>query len=491
MKSDFITIDIEIIEKCVRLLKPSKAAGHDGLVSEHIFNSHPSIFVYLKLLFTMMLTHSYVPNAFGLGIVIPIVKNKHGDVSSIDNYRPITLSPVISKLFESLLLELYQPFLKTDNLQFGFKKDVGCSNAIFAVRQVIEYFNERGSNVYVAALDASKAFDRVNFYKLFSSLIHCGLPVHIIDSIVNWYSKLSIVVRWCGQLSAALSVLSGVRQGGILSPILFNLYVNTVITNLRKSGLGCHFRNSYIGCIMYADDLILLSASVVELQSMLDSCGDVGNGLGIKFNASKSMCMVVGPNKMEVPSNMNINGSTINWVDRIKYLGVTIISAKVFSLDFSETRRKFYMSVNGILSKCKHVSDIVKLELMEKHCLPILTYSIECIKPTKIQLLELNSWWNSVYRKIFGYNKWESVKRLIFMLERLDLLHVINMRQILFAQRIMSSSGFILNDVCKYYSDYSQLKTLQEVYGVHITWSKAKIKAIIFKSFRNMVNPSE
>ena len=219
--------------------------------------------------------------------------------------------------------------------------------------------------------------------------------------------------------------------------------------------------------------------------------GDVGERLGIKFNASKSMCMVVGPNKMEVPSNMNINGSTINWVDRIKYLGVTIISAKVFSLDFSETRRKFYMSVNGILSKCKHVSDIVKLELMEKHCLPILTYSIECIKPTKIQLLELNSWWNSVYRKIFGYNKWESVKRLIFMLERLDLLHVINMRQILFAQRIMSSSGFILNDVCKYYSDYSQLKTLQEVYGVHITWSKAKIKAIIFKSFRNMVNPSE
>ena len=65
MKSDCVILDIELIEKCVKLLKPSKAAGHDGLVSEHIFNSHPSIFVYLKLLFTMMLTHCYVPNASG------------------------------------------------------------------------------------------------------------------------------------------------------------------------------------------------------------------------------------------------------------------------------------------------------------------------------------------------------------------------------------------------------------------------------------------
>ena len=373
-------------------------------------------------------------------------------------------------------------------MQFGFKKNVGCSNAIFAVRQVIEYFNERGSNVYVAALDASKAFDKVNFYKLFSSLVHCGLPVHIIDSIVNWYSKLSIVVRWCGHLSAALSVLSGVRQGGILSPILFNLYVNSIITKLRNKGLGCNFRNCYIGCVMYADDLILLSASVLELQIMLNSCGDVGEGLGIKFNAKKSMCMVVGPNKMDTPSDMTINGSNIKWVDRIKYLGVTVISAKVFTLDFSETRRKFFMSVNGILSKCKHTSDIVKLELMEKHCLPILTYAVECIKPTKSQLQELNSWWNSVYRKIFGYNKWESVKGLIFMLQRIDLLHIINMRQLLFAKRILSCNTFILNELCRYFSEYSQLKTLQDVYCVDILWSAAKIKAVIFESFKNITN---
>jgi hypothetical protein len=86
------------------------------------------------------------------------------------------LSPIISKLFEALLLDKYCKFMCTDDLQFGFKSGIGCSNAIFALRQAIEYFNNRGSNVYMASLDASKAFDRVNHFKLFSTLILKGLP---------------------------------------------------------------------------------------------------------------------------------------------------------------------------------------------------------------------------------------------------------------------------------------------------------------------------
>ena len=89
---------------------------------------------------------------------------------------------------------------------------------------------------------------------------------------MNWYSKILIVVKWNGsyRYSSACSLKSGVRQGGVLSPILFNIYINYLINSLSLSDLGCHINGVYIGCLVYADDIILLSASVAHLQMMLD-----------------------------------------------------------------------------------------------------------------------------------------------------------------------------------------------------------------------------
>ena len=139
------SIDVQSIEHCVHQLKLNKAAGHDGLVAEHVLNSHPSIIVHLKFLFTMILDHSYVPNAFSHGLIIPVIKDKHGDVSAVDNYRPITLSPVLSKVLESYLMLKYSHLLWSDDLQFGFKKKLGCNSAIFMLRNIANHFSKRKS----------------------------------------------------------------------------------------------------------------------------------------------------------------------------------------------------------------------------------------------------------------------------------------------------------------------------------------------------------
>ena len=150
-----------------------------------------------------------------------------GSNSLLDNYRLISLSPIISELFENVLLELYGKHLISSYLQFGFKKKLGCPSAIFVLRQLTEFFNSRSSNVYIASLDASEAFDRVNHFRLFSTLINKHLPVIFIKTIVNWYLKLEIVVRWDRVESNDLRIVSGVHQGGVLSPSLFNIYVDS------------------------------------------------------------------------------------------------------------------------------------------------------------------------------------------------------------------------------------------------------------------------
>ena len=162
------------------------------------------------------MTHSFVPESFAIGVITPIIKDKRGDITAADNYRPITLSSIISKIFEYMLLHDMSVFMPSDDLQFGFKPHVGCPNAIFLLRRVIDYFTDKQSNVYVPSLDASKAFDRINHFKLFSTLIQHKLPYYFINIIVNWYSRLSVCVRWNISYSSELRVLSGVRQGGIL-----------------------------------------------------------------------------------------------------------------------------------------------------------------------------------------------------------------------------------------------------------------------------------
>ena len=408
-------IDVEIIERCIKSLKCNKSAGFDEIVAEHLIHCHESIVVHLKFLFSMMLKHAYVPKAFSYGIVIPIVKDKAGDLSSVDNYRPITLSPLLSKVFELFLLESYSKHLHSDNLQFGFKKHLGCSNAIFVLRQVVEHFNKRGSSVYIASLDASKGFDRINHYKMFSLLYKSSLPTVFINIIVEWYSKLTSVVRWNHNDSLTFEVTSGVRQGGILSPILFNFYVNSLITSLKDLDLGCHFHSVYIGCIMYADDLLLLSASMIDLQTMLDKCALVGSQLGIAFNSTKSKSIIIGPNVLSKSVNLNINGAPLQWVDKLKYLGIYLCSGSSFIVDLTETRRKFFACLNSIISKCRYSSELVNLKLVESHCLPILSYAMESLNVNISQLKEINSWWNAVYRKLFNYNKWESVKEVILI----------------------------------------------------------------------------
>ena len=102
-----------------------------------------------------MILHDFVPDKFGVGLIVPLVKDKTGDINNVSNYSGITLIAVISKLFEGVLLEICNEFLQSDHLQFGFKKGLGCSNAIFSLRAAIEYFRERGSTVYASALDIS------------------------------------------------------------------------------------------------------------------------------------------------------------------------------------------------------------------------------------------------------------------------------------------------------------------------------------------------
>jgi len=208
-------ISVEDVDCAVRnQLKLRKAAGYDNITAEHIIFAHPRLLLLLCDLFNLMLAHGYVPVSFGKGLLVPLLKDRNALLNLITNYRGITLSPVVSKLFELCIDNKFSDFLGSSHLQFGFKKCSGCPAAVFTMHQVIQFYLKRGSNVFVAALDASKAFDCVTHTKLFDKLVVRGVPLCFLNVVRNWYEKLVSIVRWNGVFSYEFCVMCGVRQGG-------------------------------------------------------------------------------------------------------------------------------------------------------------------------------------------------------------------------------------------------------------------------------------
>ena len=187
------------------------------------------------------------------------------------------------------------------------------------------------------------------------------------------------------------------------------------------------------------------------------------------------------------PSTVLVGSTALPWVDELEYLGICLKGAKSFQVNLSNIRRKFFTSVNSILSKCNHTSDLVKLFLLESHCLPILLYAVESLNLPKSQLNEINSWWNSVYRKIFNYHKWESVRLLIFMLGRLNLIHIINLKTLSFFIKLyncvnpVDATKEYFDSIYKFSSECSALFLKYNCYGI---WNISRVRRCIYESFK-------
>jgi len=187
-----------------------------------------------------LLCQTYCTN-FGKSYTVPIPKeNVTQQTLTADNFRGISISPTISKLFVHAVLVRFSRYFATSGYQFGFKKQLSCLHAIYCVRNVIEHYVNNGFAVNVCSLDLSKAFDRMNHYALFIKLMDRKLPNELLSLLEQWFSISVTCVRWRSCYSHFFSLLACVRQGGVLSPLLFAIFIDSLVDKVRLTGVGCY-----------------------------------------------------------------------------------------------------------------------------------------------------------------------------------------------------------------------------------------------------------
>ena len=249
-------------------MKKGKSADEDHISIEHLHHAPLNILVRLTKLFNAMLRHSYVPKQFQSGYMVPIVKNNTASLSDINNYRGITISPILSKVFEHVLKATFFEHLSTSQHQYGFKKSSSTTHAIHCLLKTVNFYISNNSRVYCSFLDASKAFDRLVHAGLFLKLIRRNIPLIFLDILISWYSNLQCRVRWGDTYSDPFTITAGVRQGGILSPDLYLIYVDDLLFRLETSGKGCFYHAAFAAAIFYADDMAILAPSIKGLQHL-------------------------------------------------------------------------------------------------------------------------------------------------------------------------------------------------------------------------------
>ena len=407
------SIPLETIIDAVFSLKPGKSADDDGISAEHFLNAPYTVLVSLHRLFNAMLRHSFVPAQFQRGSIIPIVKDHQGNLGDLDNYRGITISPIASKIFEHCLKMIFGNYLSSSPLQFGFKSKSSTAHALYCLKETVDYYINNGtSRVYCAFLDASKAFDRLVHSGLFLKLIQRDVPLIFLNLLIYWYGDLVCRVKWGDNVSQWYRVLSGVRQGGILSPDLYCLYVDDLIIRLERLNVGCYVMQLFLAALLYADDMALLAPSVKGLRLLLDECSDFCVEWDIGLNAKKSKILYFGKKCTNLFTPF-LNGQPLEWVDSWVYLGVNVVSGRRFGCSVKERIRKFYRCANAIFRIEGRSDDLVMLRLVESHCVPILTYGMEiCHFSDYRERSKIRAAYNSLFRRIYGYRNYESVTDL-------------------------------------------------------------------------------
>ena len=381
----------------IRKLKPGKSDGV-AFFSDHVINGGAALHEHLSLLLNSMLVHGYTPDALLASTFVSIPKNQKSSLSKSSNYRSIALCSAICKVVDLIILDKWSDRLATSNLQFGFKGNHSTVLCTAVLKEIVRHYMNKNSTVYALFLDASKAFDKVHYGRLFSLLIERNVPLLVLRFLLDSYTRQTASVTWNGARSANFCLTNGVKQGGILSPILFTIYFDELLMRLKQAGFGCHIEGEYAGALCYADDLTLLSPSLLGMNAMLEICAKFAAEYSVAFNPSKTVAIPFCPRNLGVLGTPILNGTAIAWANEVKHLGNYVQSNLDDSRDIRYKRSVFIGSVNKLISNFHFVSYEVMCRLFLTHCMSF--YGSQMWQLSSSGLRALFTTWNIAVRRI-------------------------------------------------------------------------------------------
>lgn len=220
-------------------------------------------------------------------------------------------------------------------------------------------------------------------------------------------------MKWNASLSEAFLMTNGIRQGSVLSPYLFSLYVDELNLLLSESGLGCHVGGRPLNNFSYADDLAILAPCARALNSLLEICDIFARENCIEFSSSKSVVLLITPKHftLDIRPNIYLGECNISYVERFKYLGHVLTADFTDDEDIDRERRNLAMRGNVLIRKFHFCTEEVKCHLFKSYCCQFYTCSL-WVRYKKRTMDRLRVCHNTIMRRLLKLPPWSSASTM-------------------------------------------------------------------------------
>ena len=400
--------NVEEVKIAIKGLKNGKAPGIDiesipRVQAELLKAEEHQTALALTEILRDIWTSEETPQSWKMGLIVKLPKK--GDLSNCNNWRGIMLLPVTSKVLSRIILnrlsDTIDHYLRKE--QAGFRKGRSCAEHIFTLRQIIEQSNEWRATIYINFIDFAKAFDSINRTALWKILSHYGIPNKIISIIKMLYRDFGAKVICGSNLTEEFIIKTGVKQGCLLSPLLFSLCIDWLMKETKgnnKRGISWTFTET-LEDIDFADDIALLAHRQKDIQGKTEDLATYGKQIGLNINSDKTEVMKIN-SKSNQP--LTINNMNVEEVQEFTYLGSKITTDGDSGADVKGRINKARGAFAALrkIWKTSKISIKTKLRIFKSNVLGVLLYGAESWKVTQTICHKLDVFQTRSLRRILG-----------------------------------------------------------------------------------------
>ena len=442
----FRTVTEEEIKKYIHSIS-TKAVGSDNLSLEMILPVLEIIAPVVTHIINFSLSCNVFPSQWKNAYVVPLPKTLNPTYAT--DYRPISILPIFSKVLETIVYNQLHSYLSSNNLlcpyQSGFRPFHSTVSALLNITEDIRGAMDNTKLTVMVLLDFSSAFNSVNFDILLATLRAVNIP----SSVISWFHSYLTGRRQCvianDTTSTWLDLNAGVPQGGVLSPLLFSVFINNISQVISSP---YH---------LYADDLQLYQHGYLnELPEIISFLNDNlsaiqrwSDSFGLAVNPKKSQAIIISSSRLKSRINWDLlpnimySGVTIPYYDKVKNLGLTIDSNMTWTSHINEISKRMHFSYHSLKRLQYFLPHKTKIMLAQCLLLPILDYADVCyLDVTEELLIKLERLQNLAIRFIYGLRKYDHVSQFRAQLKWLPIRLRRDMHILSFLFKILNYQNF-------------------------------------------------